>query len=286
MKKFLLGMMVIALILPSCGKNSSEYKELQAQNDSLRLVHLQTTNELNEMLSLLNEVEDGFLSIKNAENYLTITSSKSDALTPSTRERIANDMQLITQTLQENKNKITELEEKLKRSGIQSAELKKSIERLRAEVTDKTIALAALQGELAKKDEQIAALAENVTILSKSVSNWKAYAQDQAETIKAQEKIIKTVYFCFGTNKELKEHRILIDGKVEADFNNDYFTAVSDPAKLTMIPLEAKKAEMISRHPSETYYFMKGSNGKLSLIIVDTDKFWALTKYLVIRVTV
>jgi len=286
MKKFLLGMTVITLMLSSCGKNSSEYKALQAENDSLKLTNLQTANELNEMLGILNDVADGFQNIKNAENYLTITSSQSDALTPSVRERIANDMQLITQTLQENKNKISELELKLKNSGIQSAELKKTIERLRAEVTDKTIALAALQEELAKKDEHIAALSENVATLSKSVNNWKAHAQDQAETIKAQAEIIKTVYYCFGTNKELKEQKILVDGKMGADFNKDYFTTVSDPEAFTTLPLYAKKAELISKHPSGTYHFSKGPDGKFSLVITDTNKFWTLTKYLIIRVTV
>ena len=277
---------MISLILSSCGKNSAEYKELKAQNDSLKLVHLQTTNELNEMFGVLNEVEDGFQNIKSAENYLTITSAKNDEMTPSTRDRIKNDMQLITQTLQENKNKISELETKFKNLGIQSTELKKTIERLRAEVADKTIALAALQKELAKKDEQIAALSENVSHLSTSVNNWKAHSQDQAETIKAQEKVIKTVYYCFGTDKELKDRNILVKGQLGTDFNKDYFITISDPETLTTIPLYAKKGKLVSKHPSGTYQFIKGLDGKVSLLINDTQKFWSLTKYLVIEVDV
>ena len=284
MKKFLLGMTVIGLILSSCGKNSPEYKELQAHNDSLKLVHLQTINELNEMLSILNDVEDGFLNIKSAENYLTIASSKNGDLTPSTRERITNDMQLITKTLQENKNKISELEKKLKSSNIQSSEFKKTIERLRAEVTDKTIALTALQEELAKKDTQIAALSENVSTLSASVNNWKAYAQEQTQTIKTQEKIIKTVYYCFGTEKELKDQKILVGKSLGTDFNSDYFIKESNPETLTIIPLYAKKAELISKHPSGTYQITKDPDGKVSLIITDTNNFWTLTKYLIIKV--
>ena len=205
-------------------------------------------------------------------------------MTPSTRDRITGDMELITKTLQDNKDKISDLEKKLKNSGIQSLELKKTIERLRAEVTDKTIALAALQEELAKKDEQIAALSENVSHLSTSVSNWKAYSQEQAETIKTQETIIKTVYYCFGTDKELKDQKILTKGQLGTDFNKDYFIKVSDPETLTIIPLYAKKAELISKHPSGTYRIIKGTDGKVSLVIGDTNKFWTLTKYLVVKV--
>ena len=280
MKKILLGMAIVALILSSCGRNSAEYKDLKAQNDSLKLVHLQTTNELDEMLSILNEVEDGFSNIKAAESYLSVASVNSGEMSPSSRERIANDLQLITKTLHENKNKISDLEQKLKNSGIQSAELRKTIERLRAEVTDKTIALTALQEELVKKDAQISALSENVSSLSESVSNWKSHAKDQSETIQAQ----KTVYFCFGTDKELKDQRILVKGELGTDFNRDYFIEVADPAALTVVPLYAKKANLVSKHPSGTYQFTKGTDGKLSLVINDTDKFWTLTKYLVVKV--
>ncbi|MDR0232645.1 MAG: hypothetical protein LBI82_11080 [Dysgonamonadaceae bacterium] len=284
MKKFLLGMTIITLLLSSCGKNSAEYKELQAQNDSLKLAHLRTTGELNDILSILNEVEDGFQSIKTAENYLTVASVRGGEMTPSTRERISEDMQLITKTLQDSKDKISDLEKKLKNSGIQSSELKKTIERLRAEITDRTIALAALQEELAKKDEQIAALSENVSSLSASVSNWKTHSQEQAETIKSQESIIKTVFYCFGTDKELKDQGILVKGQLGTDFSKDYFIKEPNPEKLTIIPLYAKKAELISKHPSGTYQLEKGADGKVSLVIKDTNKFWSLTKYLVIKV--
>ena len=286
MKKFLLGMTIITLILSSCGKNSAEYKDLKAQNDSLKLVHLQTTNELNDMFGILNEVQDGFQNIKSAENYLTMTSVNDNEMTPSTRDRVKNDMQLITHILQESKNKILDLEAKLKKSDIQSTELKKAIERLRAEVADKTIALAALQEELAKKDEQIAALSENVSHLSTSVNNWKTHAQDQAETIKTQEAIIKTVYYCFGTSKELKDRNIIVKGQLGTDFDKNYFTPVGNPETFTTIPLYAKKAKLISKHPSGTYEIVKGPDGKVSLTIKDTQKFWSLTKYLVIEVNV
>ena len=280
MKKVLLGVAVITLILSSCGKNSAEYKALLAQKDSLQLVQMRTAGELDEMLSILNEVEDGFQSIKRAENYLTVASATGGEMTPSTRERIANDMELVTKTLQNNRNKIADLEKKLKNSGIQSTELKKTIERLQAEIADKTIALATLQEELAKKDAQIAALSENVSNLSASVDNWKTHAQAQAATIKDQ----RTVFYCFGTDKELKDQKILVKGQLGTNFNKDYFIKVTDPETLTLIPLYAKKAELVSKHPSGTYQFIKGSDEKVSLVINDTNKFWSLTRYLVVKV--
>ncbi len=285
MKKLVLGTMVCALLLASCGKNSSEYKALKAENDSLKIAHEQTGAELDEMLSVLNMVEDNFQSIKGAENYLTVQSAKGGELTPTTRERIAGDMQLITETLQKNKEEIDKLEKQMKSSNLQSTQLKKTIERMRIELTEKTETLATLHAELAKKDAQIAELGESVARLSSSVDDLKANAESQSQIIKEQSLAINTVYYCFGTDDELKAQKILVKGQLGTDFNKDYFIKVKDYQTLTTIPLEAKKAKLISKHPAETYSMAKDEKGKVVFVISDPKKFWTLTKYLVIEVT-
>ena len=52
--------------------NSADYKKLKAENDSLRIENTKNTDELNDMLSTLNDIESDFQSIRDAENYLTI----------------------------------------------------------------------------------------------------------------------------------------------------------------------------------------------------------------------
>lgn len=280
MKKLVLFSAVCALFLASCGNNSTEYKALQAQNDSLMLVNARATAELDDMLSLLNEVEDNFQSIKAAENYLSVQSTTGGELTPSTRERITSDMKLITETLNKNKEQIAKLEGRLKSSGIQSAQLKKTIERMHTELNEKTAALVALQNELSLKDQQIAELSESITTLSTDVQNLRSETKEQKDQIVT----LSTVYYCFGTSKELKDQKILDKGALGTNFNKDYFIRVKDATKLTEVPLSAKKAKLITKHPNGSYEFAKDGSGILTLRILDAKNFWSLGKYLVVEV--
>ena len=61
MKKGLV-LLICAVMFASCGQNSADYKQLQAENDSLKLENAKSSTELNEMLSILNEVETNFRS--------------------------------------------------------------------------------------------------------------------------------------------------------------------------------------------------------------------------------
>jgi len=53
---------------------------------------------------------------------------------------------------------------------------------------------------------------------------------------------------------------------------------------VTDIPLYATKAKLWSTHPEGTYELVKGDDDKLIFHITDTQRFWSLTKYLIIEV--
>lgn len=151
MKKVLL-VCVCTAMLASCGQNSADYKKLKAENDSLRIENTKNTDELNDMLSTLNDIESDFQSIRDAENYLTIQQQTGGELNQSRRDQIKQNMQLISETLKKNKEQISQLEEKLKKSGIQSSALRKTIDRLSSELDQKATMIVALQEDLAKKN--------------------------------------------------------------------------------------------------------------------------------------
>jgi len=286
MKKVVLFCAVFALIFASCGKSSSEYKDLQAKNDSLALANAQTATELDQILLLLNEVEDNFRSIKSAENYLSVQSNTPGELTPSTRERIQSDMQFITETLDKNRKQIADLENKLKNSNFKTSQLSKTLENLQRELEEKTMALVSMRDELEQKDQEIAELSANVTTLSGDVQTLRMQTNAQQETIEQQQTEINTVYYCFGTSKELKAQKILVGNQLGADFDKNYFIRVKDFNTLKVVPLYAKKGSLISKHPADTYEFVKNNNGQVELHILNPKDFWSLTKYLVVQVNV
>ncbi|MDR2087628.1 MAG: hypothetical protein LBP72_10745 [Dysgonamonadaceae bacterium] len=277
---------VFASTMVSCVKNSSEYKTLQAQKDSLALANAQNAAELEQILELLNEVEDNFNSIKTAENYLSVQSNTQGELTPSTKERIQNDMKFVTEVLDKNKQRIADLEKRLKKSNLQSSQLSVTLKKLQTELEEKTTALLALSDELAKKDQQIAELHTHVTNLSSDVQTLKTQTTEQKETIDRQQAALNTVYYCFGTSKELKEQKIVVNNQLGTNFDTNYFIRVKDFNQLNVVPLYAKKGKLISKHPEGSYEFGKDANGQVELRILHPKNFWSLTKYLVVQVNV
>ena len=277
---------VFAVTMSSCVKNSSEYKDLQAKNDSLALVSAQAAAELDQVLEILNDVEDNFRNIKAAENYLTVQSNTSGEMTPSTRERIQSDMKFITETLEKNKNQIADLEKRLKSSNLNNTKLSTTLKNLQAELEEKTNALVGLRDELAKRDRIIAELSEDVTNLSFDVHTLKTQTDAQQKIIDQQQKEINAVYYCFGTSKELKDQKILVNNQLGANLNKDYFIKVKDLNQLTLVPLFAKKGKLVSKHPEGSYEFTNDAKGQVELKILDPKNFWSLTKYLVVQVNV
>lgn len=106
MKKAITAAIAASVLMIGCTNQSTEVRKLQAENDSLLRVNAQTTADFNEMIQLMNEVEDGFRQIKEAENYLVTQKDANGEVSLTTREQIKNDMTLVAETLQKNKERL------------------------------------------------------------------------------------------------------------------------------------------------------------------------------------
>lgn len=284
MKKVLILFLGMGLIF-SCTnvKESKEYKQLQAERDSLLQQSAAGDAEVAEMMSVISEVEANFDKIREAEKYISTQSSQSGEMNKNTKARVSENFQMINQILQRNKEQLAELNKKYSGSNKQIASLKGTIDRLNREMQESATRITDLQNQLEQKDVQIAQL-------SSDVSSLASETQSQAETIQEQDKSLHTAYYVFGTASELKEQKILSGGflqstKVMQDtFNKDYFLKI-DIRDVTEIPLYAKKAKIWSTHPEGTYELVKGADGNLTFQVTDTQRFWSLTKYLIIEVS-
>ncbi|MDR3127156.1 MAG: hypothetical protein LBU08_01610 [Tannerellaceae bacterium] len=271
----------------SCGKSSKEYKALQIENDSLRIEHLRTSAELNEIFSILNEVESDIQTIRTTEEFLVLPSSQSE-LPPSKYEEIKENMEIITSILHKNKQQIANLEARIKQDNIRFGSLRKTIDRLNAEVAAKVSLVSSLQSELAKKNIHIENLDNQIAALSQDVKALSQTNLSQSQQLALKEKELHTAYYCLGTRKELKEQGILSGGlfstkALEGNFNKDYFVAM-DTREVLQIPLFAGKATLKSNHPDGSYRLDKNSHGDFDLIITDPVAFWSLSRYLVVQI--
>ena len=282
MKKVVLVALCVAF-LASCDFSGKSKKEIQSQNDSLRM-ELNTRNaELDEIMGAFNEIQDGFKEINEAENRVNLTGgvieSKSQA------NKIKEDIRFISDKLKTNRERIAELEKQLNNSKHNTAQLRKALKNLTEELNARQQQIETLQAELATKNIRIAELDEAVTDLNKNVEVLSAENEEKAKTVAAQDAALNTAWYVFGTRSELKDQRILRRGDVLKDnnFNKDYFTKI-DIRNEKEIKLYSKRAELLTNHPKGSYQLVKDNKEQMELKITDPHTFWSVSRYLVIQV--
>ncbi|MDR0393938.1 MAG: hypothetical protein LBH77_02145 [Tannerella sp.] len=287
MKKVLAACACIVLFT-ACVENSAEYKKMRTDNDSLKLQIKKREVEMDDMLSLLNAIENDIKSVRETEKYLDI--QKDAELSGSKREQIKDNMAIIVETLKKNKQQLAELQKRLNESSVHSSALQKTIDRLTKDVNEKAEFIVQLQNELNRKEQQITELSGKVEALNIDMEILRDFNESQSERISDQDKALNMAYYCFGTKKELKEQHILTGGglfskskALQGEFNKEYFITI-DKRQVTTIPLYASKAKIKTNHPEDSYNFFKDNEGNLTLEIDNPERFWSLSKYLVIEV--
>ncbi len=284
MKKSLL-LVVCAAMLVSCEQmfKGSKVSEEDARLDSLQSLLDQKDTELNEMMDAFNEIQEGFDAINEAEGRVNLLSENAEG--NDAKANIAENMEFIESTLLENRRKIEDLQQKLKSSSVNASKLQAAINKLTEQLEQKTKELDDLRQQIAERDIKIVELGESVEQLKTENTQVKAESEMNAEIAKNQDAQLNTAWYMFGTTKELKQHRILVDGDVlkSKDFDADYFTKI-DIRKVNVIPLNSKSAKLLTTHPEGSYSLLKDSKGEYTLRITNAPEFWSVSKYLVIRV--
>ena len=286
MKK-LLFLSVCMALLASCG-NAGKNEALKAENDSLTATLASRDAELEEIMTIFNEVQEGFRLINEAENRVDLQSGSLEGTTPA--QKIKEDIRFISEKLQSNREQIAKLEEQLKNSKHNSAQLKKAIANLNAELQAKAEQIETLQTELASKNIRIAELDDAVAGLTQNVADLIAENEVKSATVASQDKALNAGWFVFGTKSELKEQKI-IESKFlqktkvlsDAEFNKDYFTQI-DIRTDKEIKLYSKDAELLTTHPAGSYELVKDAKEQLVLKITNPAQFWSVSRYLVILV--
>ena len=282
MKKVML-LLVGATLLASCQNIQKENEQLTFRNDSLISALTQKNAELQSALDAISEIQTGFDEINEAEGRININTDTE--LSASSKDKMKENMNLIRETMKENKEKIAELESKLKASGNDNASLRKIIKSLNEQMTEKTSQIAKLQAQIAKKDIQIEELGESVKSLTANVDSLQESNQVKEQKLAEQDQQINRAWYVYGTAKELKEQNILKNNKVLEgnDFNMDYFTPI-DVRTEKEFPLYAKHAELLSTHPEGSWFMKTDENKEITFIINDPEQFWSVSKYMVIKV--
>ena len=280
-KLFILA--VGAIAMASCNQDKVKQAEKAAlmQRDSLEQIIAQKDNEINDMMTTLSDIEEGFREITEAQSRVTLAQQGEGT---NTKQRIKENIQFIQSVMKQNKELINKLKQQVREGSIKGDQMKKIIDNLTQQMEVKDQQLQTLRAELEQKDIHIAELDEKVADQNTNVSNLKEENTQKAETISTQDKALHSAWFVFGTKKELKEQNILSDGEVlRSNFNKEYFTKI-DIRIDKEIKLYSKSAEVLTSHPASSYTLQRDANKQYVLRITNPDAFWSTSKYLVILV--
>jgi len=281
MKKLVIAALC-GLIVASC--NDGVKKAEQAallQRDSLEQIIAQKDNEINDMMTTLSDIEEGFREITEAQNRVTLAKEGEGT---NTSQRIRENVQFIQSVMKQNKELINKLKQQVRESTVKSDQLKKIVDNLTEQMAIKDQQLQALREELDKKDIHIAELGERVADLNNNVTSLTEDNTQKAKTISTQDKELHSAWFVYGTKKELKEQHILDRGEVlQSDFNKDYFTKI-DIRIDKEIKLYSSSAEILTNHPAGSYSLQRDAKKQYVLRILDPQTFWSTSKYLVVQV--
>jgi predicted nucleic acid-binding Zn-ribbon protein len=288
----LFAVLFLVAFATSCNVERSEkYQTLLAERDSLYTEAVAAKGGFDNALSTINEIENALESVRAAEGIIMMENQEGNT------NQAVSEINAIQQTLRENRDKINALEKQLAEQGAKSKALNQTISRLKKQLEDKDVYIASLKEELQESRQQIADLSEQVSGLSENINDLNSSldvmnAQNVAQqaTIDNQDAKLNTVWICIAPQQTLVEKGILSKGGLfqpkeisKQGFDQTHFTQ-ADKRDLEVIPLNTKKAKVMTTHPESSYQINGEFEGALELQIIDKEAFWSISNYLVVSI--
>ena len=285
-------MLFVVLLATSCNVERSEkYQALLAERDSLYTEAVASKGGFDQALNTINEIEAALEAVRAQENIIMMDNQEGNT------NKAVTEINAIQQTLQENRQKIEKLEKQLAEQGATSKALNQTVNRLKKQLEEKDTYISSLKDELQQSREQIAELNEQVTDLNNNINELSTNLDEmtvqnaaQQATIENQDAMLNTVWICIAPQQTLAEKGILSKGGLfqssaisKQGFDKTQFVE-GNKRELELIPLNTKKAKIMTSHPESSYQINEGEEGAQTLQILDKEAFWSMSNYLVVSI--
>jgi len=275
-----------ALLLIACDEGPSpEVLALKAEN--VRLVNdLQGRDSLiGDMTHSFDEIQANIELMQDREQMIAENSSEQQ-LSPNKKDKIVRDLQLMNGLMKESRDRIKELTARLDRSKIDAKGLRAKLKELDLQLAQRDSAITNMKGDLLARDFRIDQINKNLDSITMVVARREAVIDQQTGEL-------NKAFYVMGTEEELEAKGVLTKeggfigiGK-HAALNGEASSATftqADVRDLHRIPVQAKKAELMSEHQASSYEMVKENDMIAYLEIKDADAFWKLSKYAVVEV--
>ena len=279
-------------VMPAC-KRANQLEQEAMRQDSINAALQDSINTANaekdSLMQLMGDIADGMQQIKELEDIVSVNNLNGE--TPDRKKQLRDDIVLIQQSINKHKQRLAELERRLKQSTNYSTTMQKSIANLKAQLDEQQKTINSLTDQLAAAHIQIKNLNQSVDSLNdvnKTVTREKEAAVQETKQLTHEVDNLNNCYYVIGSKKELKANKIIETGFLrktkilEGDFEMSYFTK-ADRRTLNDIPLHSDKAQVMTNHPKDSYEIVEHGNVK-TLHIKDAARFWEKSNFLVVKV--
>lgn len=281
MKKLLFSAVAVALTMASCDNQQAKVDALTAKLDSLQAVSDLKDSSMGMLAETMSDIQNNISAIKEKEGIISVSLAEG-----ADENQIQSDLEAIRQALENNKKKVANLQAQLSKATKNSKELEAIIGTLNAQIEQQNAEIAKLNSMLEEKNIEIGFLNNAVIRLSSSVDSLATAKEDVDQKLATATDNIETGYYIVGTKSDLKSKGLLETGlfkgkKATGNVDESLFTKVN-VTELSSLPLNVKKAQVVSTHPEDSYTLDEDTEGMITLNIKDKASFWKTSKYLII----
>lgn len=281
---------LFAGVMVSChGKTD----KMQSQLDSLSVADSLHQEDIKQMADFVNVMSMGLDSISAQEGQLQQLGSREGGLD---KTKMRAQLQSLAQLLRTQHERLDSLQNVVKdNKSAYGKRIQKLIAYYQAELEQKDQRIVELQAELNNKNANVAQLTKSVnsltssnTALTHTVDSQKTAITQKESTISKQDQTIHTGYVAIGSSKELKAKGIIKGGFLsKKKFNASNIQQGSfqkvDIRQYNNIRLNSSNPKLMTQMPADSYEIVSGGNGTSTLHIKDVNKFWSISKYLVVK---
>jgi hypothetical protein len=282
-----LSLAMIAMAFASCNTHQEDLDAAIKKNDSLSLILQNKDSELDSLFATLNEIEENLAAVNSRYNSVQELRRANIEGQPNVKSQITAQIKDIENLMAANKQKIASLQAKINTDTKEGTRLQELVSRQEERIAAQESQIAQLLTELENNKVLIKKLNQDVSDLTASNEQKEQYIKQQtAEANRA--------YYVVGSYDELNEAGIVSKAGgfigigrrqgTNSEMPLDRFTQI-DRTKVTTIPINMKKALVVSKHPENSYELVMDENDTKMvsyLRILNPAKFWEQTRFLVI----
>jgi len=245
-------------------KSVANYVQLKADDESTQLRYGRALNEIATIQDSLNAIVLGGEAVQSLH-----LSSQPEAQLPGTlHEQVLTRIAMLKGAIERTKERIQELDVRLKKNGVRIVGLERMIAGLRRSVSE--------------KEDRIAQLTTQVDTLQTRVTGLSVAVEDKQQEIVQKQQELATVFYTMGSKKQLMNSGVVeakggVLGfgktlKPSGRFQETAFTPL-DTDQENVIRIPSDKVRVLSAQPLTSYVLQAVGKDLVELRIVDAKEF-------------